>query len=75
MTLCRELRQALENRASAIPHPALREPWEQGRAAVASWTPILEAVRLGPADDATAVTAAQLRDIVHRLIALHRLSG
>ena len=30
---------------------------------------MLDAVRLGPADDATAVTAAQLRDVVDRLIA------
>ncbi|MFF7358578.1 NF041680 family putative transposase [Streptomyces filipinensis] len=34
-----------------------------------SWTAILDAVRLGPADDATAVTAAPLRDVVERLIA------
>jgi hypothetical protein len=34
-----------------------------------SWTRILDTVRLGPADDATAVTAAQLRDVVERLIA------
>ena len=34
-----------------------------------SWTALLDAVRLGPADDATAVTAAQLRDVVDRLIA------
>lgn len=33
-----------------------------------SWTSILDMVRLGPADDATAVTAAQLRGIVERLI-------
>jgi hypothetical protein len=33
-----------------------------------SWTAILDAVRLGPADDATAVTAAQLRDVVGRII-------
>lgn len=32
-----------------------------------SWTTVLDAVRLGPADDATAVTAAQLRAVVHRL--------
>ena len=32
-----------------------------------SWTAMLDAVRLGPADDATAVTAAQLRDVVDRL--------
>ncbi|MFB7850819.1 NF041680 family putative transposase [Streptomyces sp. NPDC056053] len=35
-----------------------------------SWTAILDAVRLGPADDATAVTAAQLRGVVERLIAV-----
>jgi hypothetical protein len=34
-----------------------------------SWTAILDAVRLGPAADATAVTAAQLRGMVERLIA------
>lgn len=34
-----------------------------------SWTQILDAVRLGPADDATALTAARLRDVVERLIA------
>ncbi|MFF3341321.1 transposase [Streptomyces flavidovirens] len=34
-----------------------------------SWTQILDAVRLGPADDATAVTATQLRNVVQRLIA------
>jgi hypothetical protein len=33
-----------------------------------SWTAVLDAVRLGPADDATAVTATQLRDVVRRLI-------
>ncbi len=33
-----------------------------------SWTAILDAVRLGPADDATAVTADQLRGVVERLI-------
>lgn len=32
-----------------------------------SWTAILDAVRLGPDDDATAVTAAQLRAVVGRL--------
>ncbi|WP_224274395.1 NF041680 family putative transposase [Streptomyces sp. LS1784] len=37
---------------------------ESGRT---SWVGLLDAVRLGPADDATAVTAAQLRDVVHRL--------
>lgn len=39
---------------------------ESGRT---SWTQVLDAVRLGPADDATAVTAAQLREVVNRLIA------
>ncbi|MFH9735731.1 NF041680 family putative transposase [Streptomyces sp. NPDC017260] len=33
-----------------------------------SWTGILDVVRLGPADDATAVTAAQLRAAVVRLV-------
>lgn len=33
-----------------------------------SWTAMLDAIRLGPADDATAVTAAQLREVVTRLI-------
>jgi hypothetical protein len=39
---------------------------EPGRA---SWTLPLDAVRLGPADDATEVTAAQVRDVITRLIA------
>ncbi len=34
-----------------------------------SWTAILDAVRLGPVDDATAVTADQLRGVVERLMA------
>src|SRR5215468_9966253 len=34
-----------------------------------SWTAVLDVIRLGPADDATAVTAAQLREVVGRLIA------
>lgn len=34
-----------------------------------SWTALLDAVRLGPADDATAVTATQLRAVIDRLIA------
>ncbi|MEV0668486.1 NF041680 family putative transposase [Spirillospora sp. NPDC050365] len=34
-----------------------------------SWTAILDGVRLGPTDDATAVTVAQLRGVVERLIA------
>ena len=33
-----------------------------------SWTLPLDAVRLGPADDAAEVTAAQLRDVIARLI-------
>jgi hypothetical protein len=33
-----------------------------------SWAPLLDAVRLGPADDVTEVTAAQLRQVVERLI-------
>ncbi|MEV0396373.1 NF041680 family putative transposase [Polymorphospora rubra] len=32
-----------------------------------SWTQVLDAVRLGPADDATAVTADQLRQMIDRL--------
>ena len=32
-----------------------------------SWTAVLDAVRLGPTDEATAVTAAQLREVVDRL--------
>src|SRR4051794_1452146 len=32
-----------------------------------SWTAILDVVRLGPAEDATAVTAAQLRAVIGRL--------
>jgi hypothetical protein len=38
---------------------------ESGRT---SWTAVLDVVRLGPADDATAVTAQQLRTVVDRLI-------
>src|SRR5436190_369381 len=34
-----------------------------------SWTAVLDAVRLGPADDAAAVTADQLRQVAERLIA------
>jgi hypothetical protein len=34
-----------------------------------SWTAVLDAVRLGPGDDAAAVTAVQVRDVVTRLIA------
>jgi hypothetical protein len=32
-----------------------------------SWTAVLDAVRLGPADDEAAVTAAQVRDVITRL--------
>jgi len=39
---------------------------EPGRS---SWTLPLDAVRLGPADDATEVTAAQIREVVERIIA------
>lgn len=38
---------------------------ESGRT---SWTAVLDAIRLGPEDDATAVTAAQLREVVQRLL-------
>ena len=34
-----------------------------------SWTAVLDAVRLGPDDDDAAVTAAQVRDVITRLIA------
>ncbi|GIF13537.1 hypothetical protein Ate01nite_35690 [Actinoplanes teichomyceticus] len=34
-----------------------------------SWTAMLDVVRLGPAGDATAVTATQLHDVMERLIA------
>src|ERR1035437_7533181 len=42
-----------------------------------SWTAVRDAVRLGPDDDETAVTAAQVRDVVTRLIAAgqHREGG
>jgi hypothetical protein len=33
-----------------------------------SWTAVLDAVRLGPDDDETGVTAAQVRDVITRLI-------
>src|SRR5260370_32339625 len=39
---------------------------EPGRS---SWTRLLDAIRLGPADDLAAVTAAQVRDVVQQLIA------
>jgi hypothetical protein len=34
-----------------------------------SWTAVLDAIRLGPEDDQTEVTAAQVREVVTRLIA------
>src|SRR5579859_3454476 len=34
-----------------------------------SWTAVLDAVRLGPGDDETQVTAAQVRDVIARLAA------
>ncbi|MCX4673586.1 transposase [Streptomyces sp. NBC_01381] len=34
-----------------------------------SWTQVLDAVRLGPTDDAAAITAGQLRAVVERLVA------
>jgi DDE superfamily endonuclease len=33
-----------------------------------SWTAVLDAIRLGPGDDETAVTAAQVREVITRLI-------
>ena len=33
-----------------------------------SWTAVLDAIRLGPDDDQIAVTAAQVRDVISRLI-------
>ena len=35
-----------------------------------SWTLPLDAVRLGPADDATEITAAQVREVVRQLVAV-----
>jgi hypothetical protein len=41
-----------------------------------SWTAVLDAIRLGPDDDETEVTAAQVRDVISRLIAAgHRREG
>ena len=40
-----------------------------------SWTLPLDAVRLGPADDATEVTAAQVREVAERLIAAGHWRG
>jgi len=45
---------------------------ESGRT---SWCALLDAVRLGPADDATTVTAAQLREVVTRIIAAGHWRG
>jgi DDE superfamily endonuclease len=40
-----------------------------------SWTAVLDAVRLGPDDDETEVTAVQVRDVVTRLIEAGRWSA
>jgi hypothetical protein len=40
-----------------------------------SWTLPLDAVRLGPADDATEVTAAQVREVTERIIAAGHWRG
>jgi hypothetical protein len=55
-----------KNQAQLIPGwpYSLVAALEAGRT---SWTAVLDAVRLGPADDATAVTAAQLRELISRL--------
>ncbi|MGH3224042.1 MAG: transposase, partial [Streptosporangiaceae bacterium] len=37
-----------------------------------SWTAVLDAVRLGPADDETEITAAQVREVITRLISAGR---
>jgi DDE superfamily endonuclease len=37
-----------------------------------SWTAVLDAVRLGPDDDEIAVTAAQVRDVITRLVSAGR---
>jgi hypothetical protein len=55
------------SRAGPTPSsPSFIAALETGRT---SWTAVLDAVRLGPADDATAVTATQLREVVDRIIA------
>jgi hypothetical protein len=46
----------------AVPGSAALEP---GRT---SWTAVLDAVRIGPEDDETAVIAAQVRDVISQLI-------
>jgi DDE superfamily endonuclease len=54
------------------PYPVIAA-LEPGRT---SWTAVLDAVRLGPGDDEIAVTAAQARDVIARLIAAgHRNAG
>jgi DDE superfamily endonuclease len=40
-----------------------------------SWTRLLDAIRLGPDDDLTAVTAAQVREVVQRIIAAGHWTG
>ena len=45
-------------------------------AGATSWTAILDAVRLGPTDDAAGITAVQVRGVVERLIAAgHHTTG
>ncbi|MFJ5219318.1 transposase [Streptomyces sp. NPDC088354] len=44
-----------------------RRPRRRSTGRRTSWTAVLDAVGLGPANDATAVTAVQLRDVVTRL--------
>jgi hypothetical protein len=57
-----------KNAAQMIPGWAYSFVAALGPGAV-SWTRVLDAVRLGPDDDETEVTAAQLREVVARLIA------
>src|SRR6266849_6224532 len=40
-----------------------------------SWTRLLDAIRIGPDDDLAAVTAGQVRGVVHRLIAAGHWQG
>ena len=40
-----------------------------------SWTAVLDAMRVGPHDDETEATAAQIRDVVARLIAAGQGTG
>src|ERR1019366_6646802 len=58
-------RGAVRRRAGADAGGVVAGALEPGRT---SWTAVLDAVRLGPADDETEVTAAQVRDVVTRLI-------